>query len=129
MINLKKNLFLVLFLILVISISACGRSSGSKKSIEEIRTGTQGISVAFLPNNPPDVVHAEPRYDTFDITMELRNNGAYPQPDENNELGLNVYLSGFDPNILQIKPKDRTTDIISSLQGKALLTLMAALIC
>ncbi len=123
MIKLKKITIIILLLFLA---SSCSGSSSSKTSIENVRTGTEGISMAFLPNNPPDVVHAEKDYDTFDVTLEMRNNGAYPQPDENNKLGLQVYLSGFDKNIVDI-PQAETMKISNGLLGKSTINPLGGL--
>lgn len=101
MINLKKILVFALFLVLLISISACGKKD-VKKAIEDIRTGSEGISVSFLPNNPPATIHVEKADLSFDIFVELNNKGAYPQPDEiaTKKLEIKVYLGGYDRNIL-----------------------------
>ncbi len=112
---MANNIFLgklsfTFLLISLISIAGCSGGSGTSSSAENIRVGTEGLSVSFLANNPPDTVHAEENGDNaFDVIMDIRNNGAYPQPEEISGIGGpagNVYLSGYDNNIIDIKPKD-----------------------
>jgi len=111
-----KYFFMFIFIILAIfTVSACSssKSSGST-SKDEVRTGTQGIMANFLPNNPPDKIHADDgsQKNSFDVILELRNQGAYPQPEDLNLLGGlggpkgRVYLSGYDPYIITLAPKE-----------------------
>ncbi len=112
---MEKNIFsgrisLIFLFITLISIIGCSGSSGTSDSVENIRVGTEGLSVSFLANNPPDTVHAEENgANAFDVIMDIRNNGAFPQPEEISGIGGpvgNVYLSGYDSNIISITPKD-----------------------
>ena len=122
-INLKKRLIVTFILILLISISGCKGKKDVAKALEEIRTGTEGIVLSFLPNAPPDKIHVEQGIDnSFDVVLELKNKGAYPQPNEGVG-GLapgfgKVYLSGYDDKIIEFNPKSfdlsRTT-----LEGKS----------
>ena len=88
--------------------------------MEEIRTGTEGISVSFLPNNPPATIHVADTDTPFDVVLELKNRGAYPQPDELKEQQVKVYLSGYDGNLmtLTVKPDDLNR-LSTSLEGKS----------
>ena len=126
MIKKEKKLFLALFLILLISISSCTSGKNTKKSVEEIRVGSEGIAINFLTNAPPDTIHVEQgKTNQFDIIIEIKNKGAYPQPDE----GISgsapkfgkVYLSGFDGKIIDLKSKDNNNGDLSikSLQGRS----------
>ena len=121
MIKLKKNL-LALFFVLLILVSGCSGKKDVKKSLEEIRTGTEGISVSFLPNNPPSTIHVAGT-DTetvFDVVLELRNRGAYPQPDEDRKQQVKIYISGYDNNLMKIDViPDDVTRLITSLEGKS----------
>lgn len=112
--NLKSFFIFIFIITVVFAVSACsGKSSGST-SKEEVRTGTQGIMTNFLPNNPPDKIHADdgPQKNPFDVILELRNQGAYPQPEDLSLIGGlggpkgRVYLSGYDPYIITLAPKD-----------------------
>ena len=121
MINLKKSLIFALFLILLISIYGCKGKKSAEKSMEEIRTGTQGIMLSFMPNAPPDKIVVERGSDnTFDAILELRNKGAFPQPED----GLSappgrIYLSGYDPQIISFgnTPIQELSD--KALEGKS----------
>lgn len=133
-INLKKRYmkksfftektFLIIVLILLISVSGCSRKKAVEKKLEDIRTGTQGIVMNFLPNAPPDKIHVEEGDNadsTFDIILELRNKGAYPQPDDRMSApsGI-VYLSGYDSNIIRIGDGTPYQNIDrKSLEGKS----------
>lgn len=128
MINSKKNLYFALFLISLVSISGCSGKKTSQ-SVEELRVGTEGLSMNFLPNNPPDIVHAEqdtdPNSNRFDVILELRNKGAYPELGKGTGvagLALNgrVYLGGYDPSIVVFfDPSPPVADLnTKTLEGK-----------
>ena len=105
---------------LLILISGCSGKKDVKKSLEEIRTGTEGISVSFLPNNPPATIHAADTDTAFDVVLELKNRGAYPQPDEPKEQQVKVYLSGFDSSILKLDvTQEDINRLTTSLEGKS----------
>ena len=100
MINLKKIILFALFAIALLALG-CGKKD-SASSIEDVRAGTEGLSVSFVPNNPPDKVHVEKGAPTkFDIVLEIRNKGAFPQPEEgNNAPEGQLYISGYDNKII-----------------------------
>ena len=111
----SKNFIIITFLlILIFSISACGNKTSGSTSKEEVRVGTQGIIANFLPNNPPDKLHADDssQKNPFDVILELRNQGAYPQPEDLSLIGGlggpkgRLYLSGYDPYIITLVPKE-----------------------
>lgn len=118
--KLKKKYILTALLILLIAISACSltgkkgtsTSKSSKKSVEDIRVGTQGIVISYLPNNPPErLVVEEGAENTIKVVMQVNNKGAYPQPDEGPKRGLapdpaKLYLSGYDQNIIKFSPRE-----------------------
>jgi len=98
-----RKVLLVAVLFLLISVSACSKKRAVEKKLDDIRTGTQGIVMSFLPNAPPDKVHIEEGADnTFDVVLEIRNKGAYPQPNEGTAPDGFVALSGYDPNIVKV---------------------------
>ena len=105
---------------LLILISGCSGKKDVKKSLEEIRTGVEGIYVSFLPNNPPATIHAADTDTAFDVVLELKNRGAYPQPDEPKEQQVKVYLSGFDSSILKLDvTQEDVNRLTTSLEGKS----------
>lgn len=118
---MRKRLVFVLFLILLFSISSCTGKKDTKKPLEDIRTGTQGLSISFLTNNPPPTIHAEKEaLNDFDVVLELRNKGAYPQPEEGRpSLYGRVYLSGFDPNIISFDNSPVQELMDKALEGKS----------
>lgn len=117
--NIKKSFFCgkTFFILLLILISGCKGKKDAKQAIENVRTGSEGIAVSFLKNNPPDVIHVESGGDnTIKVVLQLNNKGAYPQP---NEAGNGkIYLSGFDRDI--IKFNDNSKDLGNlALEGKS----------
>ena len=127
MIKLKKRLIFALFLVILILISGCKGKKDVKKSLEEIRTGTEGIVMSFLPNAPPPTIHveqgADERSNTFEVVLEVRNKGAFPQPEDRGITAPpgRIYLSGYDPNIISLKDPKTSTDLNSQeLSGKPL---------
>ena len=111
--NTKKSFLLgKLFFILALSvlISGCKGAKDSTKSVEDVRVGTQGIILNFLPQAPPDKIlvaqGADEKLNSFDIILELKNKGAFPQPNEGTAPDGYVVLSGYDPNILTIEAQD-----------------------
>ena len=122
MINLKKRLIFVFFIILLILISSCKGKKDVQKSLEEIRTGTEGIVMSFLPNAPPDKIHVEGDQNTFEVVLEVRNKGAYPQPNDITSEGIfgRVFLSGYDKDIITLKSKGTELFIRrDTLEGKS----------
>lgn len=125
MINLEKRFIVALLLILLIFIAGCKGGKSVEKALEEIRSGTEGIVVSFLPNAPPEKIFVADKDEEFEIILELRNRGAYPQPGEGSNgqapsIGK-VYLSGFDKNIITVKPKEDGINDLSTraLEGKS----------
>lgn len=121
MIKLKKRLVFVLFVAMLILISGCKGKKSTEKSLEEIRTGTEGITLNFLINAPPAKIHVEKgvsgeSLNSFEVILELRNKGAYPQPGEGGKAPEGkVFLSGYDPVIVAF---DKNS--VEEFSGKAL---------
>ncbi len=133
----RKFLMVASFLVLLILISgfSCSlKNLGSstkkdtKKTVEDLRTGTDGIVANFLPNNPPPIVHAEDNLpNAVDVILELANKGAYPQPDDNvKSVNGKIFLSGYDKNILKFgQDGEKYFEDLSkkSLSGKSLVNI------
>lgn len=134
MINLNKKYVFALLLILLILTSGClggkSKSGGTtkvkkdiKKSVEDVRKGTEGILVSFVPNNPPAKMSVEKDApNDIKVVLQLNNKGAYPQPDEGAK-GLGpgfgrVYLSGYDKNIIEFTQKSFDLSH-TALEGKS----------
>lgn len=123
---MEKKLVFALFLISAILISGCNSGKQDvKKSLEEIRTGTEGIALRFLPNAPPDKIHAEegadPLTTSFDVVLELRNKGAYPQPGFITSPKGVLYLSGYDQSIMSFIGQNPPVENLErkALEGKS----------
>ena len=107
----REKIFLIIILLLLVLISGCKGKKSAEKSLEEIRSGTQGIAINFLLGAMPEKIHVveggDEATNSFDVVLEVRNVGAFPQPDEisllsdlaGTSLGT-VHLSGYDSNIL-----------------------------
>lgn len=108
----------IFFLLLIVITAAGCRSSGgnTSKNTGDIRVGSDGIVVSFVPNNPPPVINVNGK-EPINVLLQLTNKGAFP-PDGNRvgELQMAVYLSGFDINIMY-----PTKDLIAprALEGKS----------
>ena len=72
----------VLFTLILTSIVILGCSSKTApKSLDEVRIGNEGIAMAFLPNSPPDQIRVDASSPSdFEVVLEVKNKGAYPQP-------------------------------------------------
>ncbi|MBI2650369.1 hypothetical protein HYX04_03570 [Candidatus Woesearchaeota archaeon] len=124
MIKLKKRLVFVLFIALLILISGCKGKKSTEKSLEEIRTGTEGIVMSFLQNAPPATIHVEKGVDeplnSFEVILELRNKGAFPQPGEGGTAPVGrMFLSGYDQNILSFDKNSVEEFTGKALEGKS----------
>jgi len=87
----KVTLFIVLSAIFLVSCQYVQR--GQPQPVNAY-TGTQGLVINFVPNNPPTTIYTTGMEDTGNsIIVELRNKGTHTT-------GAYVYLTGFDPNIL-----------------------------
>jgi len=88
---MKKSVF-VLFLLLVVSCTSPGKTS-DKQVVTEFRSGTEGLSMSFMPNLPPSRLYGR---DPFNVMLKLENKGTSTILPN---FGT-VYLSGFDTNII-----------------------------
>ena len=137
MANSRRILTVAAFLVLLVLVSGFSCSlkngltnplssapkTGAKKTVEDLRTGTEGMSVGFTPNNPPATIYVEDSQpNKVDVIVELSNKGAYPQPEDNTPPSGKVFLSGYDQNILEFNPN--SYDLVKkSLYGKSLIDL------
>ena len=93
----------VTFIIMLLLISGCKGNSDAQEQLENLRSGTLGLTASFLPNNPPATIHVEENEDNkFDIVLEVSNKGVYPQPEDGIKLNGRLYLSGYDKDIIEI---------------------------
>lgn len=75
-------------------------------------TGTQGLLMEFVTNQPPSKLYeGEP----VDVMVEVRNKGAYPQSDSGYRFEGMMFITGFDPTYIQM---DTPQPLDSDLFGK-----------
>ena len=113
-----------LLLILLISVAACPtkKNDAKKTKTEELRTGTDGLKIRFLPNNPPPTVFVGGNLQNkVDIAVEITNRGVYPQPEERQTITGKLYLSGYDKNIIDLAQPSYDLSKSTALFGKTLI--------
>jgi len=107
---MRKIILIVIIFLLFFSFG-CTPETG--ETGVDYRKGTQGIVMNFMTDMPPAKM-----YDNMpiDLVVEIRNKGAYPQPNPLTGWAINVvppnakgvgtlYLSGFDNTIIVGMPK------------------------
>ncbi|MBS3103012.1 hypothetical protein J4458_06245 [Candidatus Woesearchaeota archaeon] len=130
--NNKKVVLLLAFLLLIVILAGCKNSQTKGAKSEQAFTGTQGLVVNFLPNNPPDKLIADSNQVEIPILIEVRNRGTYPAPDKSERWSENdvIFLSGFDPKLIpnwRVDNKDSGEEnpkislSLKSLEGKNIL--------
>ena len=104
---MKKTLLIVV--ILTIFLNGCiGLTQTDTSNQQSWRTGTQGIVMSFVPNNPPSEVVST---SDVNVIVKTANKGA------NTATNLRFYLTGYDDSILSglISPVKHPP---STLEGK-----------
>lgn len=89
--------FLIIALLLLTGCGAFGGGKGEPPvSAEFAATGTEGIVMQFVPDQPPNKVYTQ---SSLSFLIEIRNRGTYTVP------SAAFFLTGFDPYILpQLMP-------------------------
>ncbi|MBA3064697.1 hypothetical protein FP803_04640 [Candidatus Woesearchaeota archaeon] len=117
---MRKIILMVIIFLLFFSF---GCTPKTEETGVDYRTGTQGIVMNFMADMPPAKM-----YDSMpiDLVVEIKNKGAYPQPNPLTGWAINVispnakgigtlYLSGFDTAFIMGMPQSMS---IPSLEGK-----------
>ena len=106
---IRLKIFFVLLLLILVS--GCQTNLGKQNS-KDTSTGTEGITINFLPNNPQDkYIVSDEQEEPISIILELRNKGSYPRDNDINELSRGqVYISGFDDNIIHMEEAGKRLD-------------------
>jgi hypothetical protein len=116
-----RNVILIVTLLIITLSSGCINSSTEPDN--EYRKGTEGIDIRFMENMPPSQV-----YDNapIDLVVEVRNKGAYPQPNRATGFAILVtpntkrlgtlYLDGFENKIIMGMPRQIS---IPEINGKS----------
>jgi len=89
--TMKKALILISILMVVTLLTSCAQQNEREQNF---RTGSQGLVMRFLPNQPPPQIYDDQQ---FDVQLEVANRGAYTV----GETFDTLHLSGFDHNILR----------------------------
>src|SRR3989344_7814977 len=119
----SKNFLVALFILLMLA--GCAKKPADQKFD---KTGAEGIIASFIAGQPPDKIYAEANSDNrFDVALEIRNKGAYPEPGRGsgiNGLGTRfgiIFITGYDDKIIKLQPKENGKDDLSqlALEGKS----------
>jgi hypothetical protein len=109
---MKKITTIVSLLLVLALITGCGSFSGGKDeppvSAVFVATGTEGIVMNFVPDQPPAKVYTQ---SPLTFLVEIRNRGTYTVPSGT------IYLTGYDPNIIMGLPP--RYDLNQPLEGKS----------
>lgn len=91
---MKKIIVVFVLVILLILIYGCDQQNPTS-STENFRTGTAGLTISFISNNPPAKVYIRSsEINTVKVGLDLRNQGAADIKSGN------LILSGYDPTII-----------------------------
>jgi hypothetical protein len=94
MISFKQLFYIVACILIATSLVACsGWNNGKDNANEYYRSGSTGIEIRFVPNNPPLRIFDD---DELRAVLEVFNTGATDIKGGNSR----VYLSGFSPDII-----------------------------
>jgi len=107
----NKIRILCLFLALSLILTGCTSLGGKNQppvSAAFAATGTEGIVLKFVTDQPPMKVYTQA---PLTFLFEVRNRGTFSVP------GYALYLTGFDPNILQGLPVSQL--MTTALEGKS----------
>ncbi|MBN1544553.1 hypothetical protein JW898_03775 [Candidatus Woesearchaeota archaeon] len=110
MVNKKTSITfgLIFALLLITGCSSFGGSrDGPPVSAEFVASGTEGIVMSFIADQPPPKVYTQ---SPLTFLVEIRNRGTYTVP------SAAFYLTGFDPNIIIGLPPSYI--ITQPLEGK-----------
>ncbi len=99
---MQKRLFsITLVLVISLFLFSCSGQTGAGETpmdtaaaAQLVQSGTQGVEINFLPNQPPALI-----YDQSELTMmlEVYNRGNYPL----NPQDCFIQVTGFDQNIIK----------------------------
>lgn len=93
---MRRELSILILMSLVLFLSGC-LSSGGSSSAHSYMSGTDGISMSFVYNNPPDIVYLDDTYsEDTPIEIEAFNRGTSPSSN------VETFFVGFDDNIISI---------------------------
>lgn len=108
---MKKRIYIVGLLLLIVVFAGCRPPTSSGSGSSGGRSGTTGLSMSFLNGAPPKEIYADYPYDNVEvpITVEIKNLGHYPVPEDDRDGTENLWregnddviiITGFDTNII-----------------------------
>ncbi len=120
MVRMDKKLILI-GIVLIFVVSGCsegGLGRGKKNPITEVdvRKGTDGLKIEFLPNSPPQNVFAEIG---FPISLKIKNIGAFDIAEDNKEtsqIESGIVVFGFEKAYMDI-PEGK---VLFDVKGKSI---------
>ncbi len=104
-----RKISIILFLIFVIACTPGG--NGGTPNIVNFRTGSQGVYMGFVANQPPYRIYDD---ESVNVLIDVQNMGAYPV---GNQLDK-VFISGFDQKLIYPKDGAYLGQKIPYLEGK-----------
>lgn len=114
----NKFLMVLSLIVIIFLISGCRTPRGVEKPMRyQYRTGSEGLVLNFPTNGFTRLYENE---DDVRMTVEIRNRGAFPQPEETGEFYGYIWVGGFDKSILELEPDaDNNRLDAVSLEGKS----------
>jgi hypothetical protein len=109
--RMVKAKTLVILSVLLLAVTGCGFAKGKdnpQASAQFVATGTEGIVMNFLADQPPAKVYTQ---GPLTFIVEVRNRGTYTVP------SATFYLTGFDPSMLP--GLTRYVTLSAPLEGKS----------
>jgi len=100
-----KRLLTIFLVFLVLLTWGCSRQT--ETGYTNFRSGSQGLSLRFLPYSPPSTIYDN---DVVDFVIEIANKGAY------DIRSGKLYITGFDRNIINIY---ENYFVFNAIEGKS----------
>ncbi|MFT4303235.1 MAG: hypothetical protein ACMXYG_01605 [Candidatus Woesearchaeota archaeon] len=99
---MRRWIFSTIVTLILLMMTGCFSSSGSSGSTGSYMTGTEGISMRFVHNNPPSVIYVDRTFaEDTPIEVEAFNRGTAPSAN------VETFFAGFDSSIVSIPDLSR----------------------
>jgi len=112
----KRDIILIIILLVLVSGCANRATNQGPGNTDNYRTGTRGLEISF-PTGLPDQIYENDR--NVKMVVEIRNEGAFPQIDEEREFDAYLWVGGYDPDIIDISPDNGIRLDERELEGKS----------
>lgn len=111
---------MILSLILVLIISGCNRGGDEQPADIDAYTGSDGLVMEFVSDNPPSTIYYSGDSADVNMIVELWNKGATDvSTDWGEGLYGYLYLTGYDPSIINFGLTGGPFQTIDNLEGKS----------